>query len=486
MTANPAHPRWQRLEEAIDGHVVHDPEPTTFNARYHDVRPRAVVRCASPEDVVATLAFLREHDLPLVPRSGGHCFAGHSSSPGVVVDVTPMDHIRPLRLVQPHGDLVAIGAGARLGAVYERLGADGRAVPAGTCPTVGIAGLALAGGLGVLGRRYGLTSDRMVAAQVVLADGSIVTCDEDHETDLFWALRGAGANNFGVVTSFVFRTVPAPHAVDFHLAWDLDRAADVAEAWQGWGPSGPDELAASLKLIATGDPDRPPTVNVYGTLQIGDADRSGVDVIDDLRRRIGAEPVWQWTQALPFAETRRFWAQLPPPGTTFRDLAVGPADPADPAAEAHPWLVARSEFFRRPLPTDTVATLLDGFTEGRRPGEERELDFMPWGGAYNRVAADATAFVHRDEMFQLKHSATVHADAPTQAKDAAHEFVRRSWETVHPWGSGGVFPAFPDRDLAEPAEAYYGSNLSRLRTIKARYDPDDVFHPPTGHVGLPG
>ncbi len=105
---------------------------------------------------------------------------------------------------------------------------------------------------------------------------------------------------------------------------------------------------------------------------------------------------------------------------------------------------------------------------------------MPWGGAYNRVAADTTAFVHRDEMFQLKHSATVHPDAPAQAKAAAHAFVRRSWETVHPWGSGGVFPAFPDRDLAEPAEAYYGSNLPRLRTIKARYDPTNLFQPPSG------
>jgi FAD/FMN-containing dehydrogenase len=463
-------PGWHRLQAAIDGRVIPDPEPTTFNARFHDVRPRAAVRCTSPADVATTLSFLRQHDLPFAVRSGGHCFAGHSSSPGVVLDVTPMDP------VSPDGDLVAVGAGARLGAVYDRLQQDGRALPAGTCPTVGIAGLALGGGLGVLGRRYGLTSDRMVSAQIVLADGTVVTCDESHEADLYWALRGAGAASFGVVTSFVFRSVPAPHAVDFHLAWDFDKALDVVAAWQTWAPSGPDELAASLKLIATGDPAQPPTVNIYGVLQVGDTE--GSQVIDDLRQRVGAEPAWRWTEVLPFPRTRQLWAQLPPPGTTFHEI--------DTPAEIQPWLVTRSEFFRRPLPTGTVATLLEVLTRDRVVGEERELDFMPWGGAYNRVAADTTAFVHRDEMFQLKHSATVHPDAPAQAKDAAHAFVRRSWETVHPWGSGGVFPAFPDRDLAEPAEAYYGSNLPRLRAIKARYDPTNLFQPPSGQAIPPG
>ena len=463
-------PGWHRLQAAIDGRVIPDPEPTTFNARFHDVRPRAAVQCASPADVAATLSFLRQHDLPFAVRSGGHCFAGHSSSPGVVLDVTPMD------LVAPDGDLVAVGAGARLGAVYDRLQLDDRALPAGTCPSVGIAGLALGGGLGVLGRRYGLTSDRMVSAQIVLGDGSVVTCDESHEADLYWALRGAGAASFGVVTSFVFRTVPAPHALDFHLAWDFDQAPGVVSAWQTWAPSGPDELAASLKVIATGDPAQPPTVNIYGVLQVGDTD--GSDVIDDLRHRVGADPAWRWTEVLPFPRTRQLWAQLPAPGTTFHDL--------DAPAEIHPWLVTRSEFFRRPLPTGTVAALLEVLTRDRVAGEERELDFMPWGGAYNRVAADTTAFVHRDEMFQLKHSATVHPDAPAQAKDAADAFVRRSWETVHPWGSGAVFPAFPDRDLLEPAEAYHGSNLPRLRTIKARYDPTNVFQPLSGPAIPPG
>ena len=457
---------WQLLQGAIDGEVVHDQAPATFNARFHSLRPQTVVRCTSPEDIAVALSFVRQHDLPFVVRSGGHCFAGLSSTRGVVLEVTPMDQVRL------DGELVTVGGGARLGVVYDRLQHDGQAIPAGTCPTVGIAGLALAGGLGILGRRYGLTADRMVSAQVVLADGRVVVCDEDHEPDLFWALRGAGAANFGVVTSFVFRTVSAPRVVNFHLAWGFDLAAKVVEAWQGWAPFAPDELAASLKVIATGDPSRRPAVNIYAALQMNGTDRSYL--LDDFVHQVGVDPVWRCVEDLPFAESRRFWAQLPAPGTAFRDL--GPS--ADEAQQ--PWFAAKSEFFHQPLPGDAVAGLLEPFADGRLPGEERELDFMPWGGAYNRVASDETAFVHRGELFQLKHSATVDPGAAPAAKDAAQAFVRRSWATVHPWGSGGVFPAFPDRDLANAADAYYGANLPRLRQVKARYDPTGLFQVPDG------
>jgi FAD/FMN-containing dehydrogenase len=337
--------------------------------------------------------------------------------------------------------------------------------------------LALAGGLGILGRRHGLTSDRMVSAQVVLADGRTVVCDGDHEPDLFWALRGGGAGNFGVVTSFVFRTVAAPRVVNFHLAWgfDLATAAELVEAWQGWAPSAPDELAASLKVIASGDPGEDPSVNVYGALQVDEDAEDRSSLLDDLVARVGVAPAWRWVEDLPFAETRQFWAQLPLPGTAFGDLGPPSADSAQ-----HPWMAARSEFFRQRLPGDAVAALLEAFAHGRLAGEERELDFMPWGGAYNRVASDATAFVHRGEMFQLKHSATVDPGAAPAAGDAALAFVRRSWEIAHPWGAGGVFPAFPDPDLTDPAAAYYGTNLPRLRRVKAHYDPAAVFQVPDG------
>jgi FAD/FMN-containing dehydrogenase len=459
-------PAWPALQGVIAGEVVlagsrpYDRVDAPFNARFHDVRPQAIVRCATPEDVRETLSFLAEHRLETALRSGGHCFAGHSSTAGVVVDVTPM------HAVDVSGGVATIGAGARLGDVYDALQQHGLAIPAGTCPPVGIAGLALGGGLGILGRAYGTTSDHLVRAQIVLADGRILECDEHHDADLFWALRGAGAGNFGVVTSFQFRTVPAPDATNIHAAWPYSQAAAAIGAWQGWAPFGPDELAASLKVTASADMDAPPAVDVYAALLGTETDAA--ELLDQLVVRVGAEPAEASLRHMSFPATRRFWADL----GHAEDEAIGATEP-----EATPptHLFAKSEFFRRPLPNEAIAVLVDTFPQARAQGESRELDFMPWGGAYNRVPPDATAFVHRAELFQIKHAAVVDPPASTNAEAAAHRWVTRSWTSVHPWGSGRVFQNFADPDLEGWPAAYYGTNYDRLVRIKERYDPTNVF-----------
>ena len=448
---------WRPLERVIDGEVVLPDSPAyearhrPFNARFQEVEPQAIVSCTSAPDVSEAISFARRNGVDIAMRSGGHSFAGHSSTRGVLIDVGPM------RSVSVSGDVATVGAGARLGDVYEVLQEHGLCIPAGTCPDVGVAGLTLGGGLGILGRMYGVTSDSLVGAEIVLADGGIVTCDLHHEEDLFWALRGAGAGNFGVVTSLVFKPVPAPEATNVHLAWPFSRAAEVVAAWQSWAPSGPDRLAASLKLTATGV-DRPPSVDVYGAVLGTRSDAA--DLFDQLVGAAGQDPDSSSLEHLSFPETRRFWAQL-------GDGDAGSSEPA--------YLFARSEFFRRPLPETAIAALVDAFARDRVPGESRELDFMPWGGAYNRVAPDATAFVHRTELFQLKHAIVVPPDASVNEKQAADGQVARSWATVHPSASGRVFPNFADPELGSWAEAYYGSNLDRLVRVKERYDPENVF-----------
>ncbi|MGH2385462.1 MAG: FAD-binding oxidoreductase, partial [Candidatus Limnocylindria bacterium] len=167
-------------------------------------------------DVAETIRFARRFGLRTTPRSGGHCFAGRSSNGDIVIDVTPMS------TVSIANGVATVGAGARLGDLYDALEGHDRTIPAGTSPTVGIAGLTLGGGLGLLGRMYGLTCDHLLRARVVLADGRVVECaeagcDEDHRADLFWALRGSGGGQLGVVTSLMFSTVPAPTSTCFHL-----------------------------------------------------------------------------------------------------------------------------------------------------------------------------------------------------------------------------------------------------------------------------
>ena len=453
---------WASLERAIDGSVglpgsePYDAHRRPFNARFHKVEPEAVVSCSTPHDVSETLAFVSREGGAFAVRAGGHSFAGHSTTRGVLVNVGPM------RSVRVSGDRVTVGAGATLGDVYEALDEHALAIPGGTCPSVGVSGLTLGGGLGILGRTYGVTSDSLVGAEIVLADGRLVACDEQHDDDLFWALRGAGAGSFGVVTSLVFRPVPAPKATNLHLSWPFSDAAAVIEAWQTWAPDAPDEIAASLKVTANGE--EPPSVDVYAAVLGGGS--GAEDLLGNLVTRAGADPSTSSTQHQSFVGTRRYWANLGDDDRANGDTAV----PAEPV-----WLVAKSEFFRRPIPAEAVAALLGAFAGDRAAGESRELDFMPWAGAYNRVRPDATAFVHREERFQLKHAVTVDADASPERLRAAHAQVGRSWGSVHPWGSGRVFQNFADPDLADGPAAYYGPNLVRLLRVKLRYDPEDVF-----------
>jgi len=308
----------------------------------------------------------------------------------------------------------------------------------------------------------------------VLSDGRVLYCDDHHNEDLFWALRGAGAGNFGVVTTLVFRAVPAPETTtNVQLAWPSAHAAAVIGAWQRWAPAAPDELAASLKITASDDPDRSPAVDVYGAFHGSRADAA--QLVEELVGRVGSDPTAASLTPMTWPQTRRFWAEL---GTTGEE----PGGSSIPQPSDEICLYARSEFFARPLPAEAVGALLEAFADGRASGESRELDFMPWGGAYNRRPAEASAFVHRDQLFQLKHAVVVDPEAPPANQAAAHRAATRSWASVHPWGSGRVFQNFADPDPEHWAAAYYGPNYDRLVKVKARYDPSNLFR---FHQSLP-
>ncbi len=182
------------------------------------------------------------------------------------------------------------------------------------------------------------------------------------------------------------------------------------------------------------------------------------DLLDELVVRTGVGPTAANFEHASYRETKRFLAEH---------------GPGDDRPDDHQF--SKSEFFHEPLPEEAVAALVDNILEGRIAGQSRELDFTPWAGAYNRVPADATAFAHREEHFLLLHVAVVDPDASIAQREAARDWLARSWASVHPWGTGRVYPNFPDLDLADWARAYHGTNLERLSRVKARYDPDGFF-----------
>ena len=384
------------------------------------------------------------------------------STRGVVV------HVSPVGSVAVSGDRATIGAGARLGPVYEALDGDGLAIPGGTCPSVGIAGLTLGGGLGILGRSYGVTSDRLVSAQVVLADARIVDCDDERHDDLFWAIRGAGAANFGVVTSLTFRTVPATAATNLHLAWPHTKAG------------------ARYRCVAA--------VGAHRSRPAGRQPEAH-DLCRPRRPSVG--------RRVPGLVRRRRRRGRPgrPAGRRCR-LGLGLDDRGEacpsriPGGSGHDWasnatkrlrthlslyrahLFAKSEFFRRPLPAEAIESLVGGGCPAASQVRPVSWTSSPWGGAYNRRPRQATAFPHRDELFQLKHAAVVAPAASAPETRAAQRWVNESWESVHPWASG---PGLPE--LRRPGPRRMGDRL--LRPQLRPPDPDQTALRPRRALPLP-
>jgi len=214
-------------------------------------------------------------------------------------------------------------------------------------------------------------------------------------------------------------------------------------------------------------------VTIFGAM-LG-TETETTDTLDHLLARLGADPVSTTIKQLPHRVAKTFLAEHAPGAERLDSTA--PVEPPQPRV-----MFAKSEFFRQPLPPDAIAQLVDSFAEGRGTGQSRELDFTPWSGAYNRTRTDATAFAHRNERFLLKHAVVLDADAAAHERDAARDWLARSWSIVHPHGSGGVYPSFPDPDLTDWARAYHDVNYERLTHVKARYDRDNIFR---FHQSLP-
>ncbi|GAA2788440.1 FAD-binding oxidoreductase [Kitasatospora paracochleata] len=448
-------PDWQALRARLGERLVLPGDPDYpvarlgFNELNDGQLPAAVARCVSPGDVQACLEVARGHGVPIAARSGGHSYLGYSiPNAGLVIDVRLMAGVE----VRPDGTAL-VGAGARLIEVYAALAAAGRLLPAGSCPTVGVGGLTLGGGIGVLTRKYGLTCDRLVGAEVVTADSSLREASAESEPDLYWALRGGGGGNFGVVTQFSFETAPAPGLTVFTMNFPAGSSEAVIGAWQPWVATAPFELWASCQ-VAGGTP---PTCHIVGCW-VG-----GEDSLRPLLARfvaaVGTEPTASRVLEKDYLDAMKFMAGCS----------------TDTIAQCHPifegGILPRAAFVAvsrmlGPTPVDSagVVELMAG-----RTGVSLLLDSL--GGAVAELAPDATAFPHRSSLA----SAQVYAGTTQAGQEETTEVVDGIRDGLARLGAHGAYVNYIDASLPDWGRAYYGANLGRLQEVARCYDPDGVF-----------
>jgi FAD/FMN-containing dehydrogenase len=427
------------LAKTLDGHVVvpasagYDAARRLWNTRFDALRPRAIVYCASSQDVVRVVRWGRKHGIHVVPRSGGHSYAGYSSGNGVVVA-----DVSSLHAVTVAGGLATVGAGATLLPVYTALAQHGVTIPAGSCPTVGIAGLALGGGVGYASRQLGTTADRLRRVHIVTADGELRRCDATHERDLFWACRGGGGGNFGIVTDLTFATAPVSDVAVYSIEWPWSQAAQAVAAWQAFAPHAPDALFSVLDLIATGPPATTPHVTSSGQYFGPESDLASL--LQPLTS-VGT-PTRVKTQTLAYLDAMAHWA----------------------GGKARVAFAAKSDYVNTPLPQAAITALVNGVSARQSSG--RGAVFLDaHGGAINRVPPGATAFVHRDALFSIQYT----------AQNGGAAWLAQLYAQLRPHVSGFAYQNYVDPQLASWQHAYYGSNLPRLRKIKRAVDPHGYF-----------
>jgi hypothetical protein len=463
---------WRTLAASLRGRLVRPADASypvdahIYNRRFDGILPKAIAYCSTPEDVQRCVDFARRHHVRVAARSGGHSYGGYSVCRGLVVDVTELSAV--------HLDMgrktATVGAGIRLIDLYTALGSKGRLVPAGSCPTVGIAGLALGGGVSVFSRRYGLTCDQLDAVRVVTADGKILTCDRERHEDLFWACRGGGGGNFGIATSFKFRVRSIPPIALFTLQWPWTAAPDVLGAWLHWTAVAPDEIWSNCQLLSAGGAGGN-SVKVTGVF-CGSA-TTLTSLLRPLRAAVATSPEVDFV-----GEESYLPAMLVEAGCEGMSVAACHLPSENPAGTlSRASFGAKSAYVTSIPPDRGIAAAVDAVTilDQEVPGVGGGIVFDAYGGAVNRVAPDATAFVHRDALACAQWSFFWGTGAPHSVIAAGSSWLASTGRGLAPYVHG-AYQNYIDPTLADWAHAYYGTNLPRLVKVKRKVDPDDFFH----------
>jgi FAD/FMN-containing dehydrogenase len=412
-----------------------------------DKRPRWIVRCADVADVIAAVQFGREQGIDTAIRGGGHNGPGLALvEDGLVIDLSEMKGIR----IDPEARTVRVEPGCLWRDVDHATHAFGLATVSGVISTTGVSGLTLGGGHGYLTRKYGLTIDNLLSADVVLANGEFVRASADENSDLFWALRGGGGN-FGVVTSWEFRLHPVDSVVAGPMFWPLEELESTLRWYRDWLPKAPEDVYA-FYLVGEVPPSEPFPEAIHGRkicglvwCYLGPEER-----VDEFTQpaRDAATPLFEHVGLMPYPALQSLFDDFYPPGLQWY------------------W---KGDFVRE-ISDEAIA-------EHRRfaevPTSLSVMHLYPINGAVHRVPPDDSAWAYRDVNWSMVMAGV---DPDPANSDRIRSWARDYWKALHPYSAGAAYVNFMMEEGSDRVQATYGDNYAHLREIKAKYDPKNFFH----------
>jgi hypothetical protein len=440
------------LLNQIQGKIIepsgagYDQARKVFNGTV-DKFPAYIIKCANPQDVVLAIEFGRQHQLPVAVRGGGHNAAGFGvCDGGVTIDLSAMNTV----VVDPSNRLVRVGGGCTLAEVDKATQPYGLAVPSGVFSSTGVGGLTLGGGLGYLTRRYGLSIDNLLEAEVVLADGRCVKASAQSNPDLFWAIRGGGGN-FGVVTSFLFQAHEVATVFGGPMFWFIEDSPEILRWFRKFIISAPDAVSGFFATLGIPPSDHFPKElhlrKMCAIVWCCTGTEAEATQYFEQARQIKA-PVIDLAGPIPFAQLQTLFDPIIPPGIRMYWKADMLNDISDEAISKH------LDFGLR-LPT-----------------WQSGMHIYPINGAASRVNPKETAWSHRETPLTMIINGIC---SDPDAQKETFQWARDYWKDLHPYSAGSAYVNFMMDEGAEPVKATYGENYTRLRAIKTQYDPLNFF-----------
>jgi FAD/FMN-containing dehydrogenase len=450
------------------------------NQRYDTVVPTAIARIADEHDAAACLAFAAEADIPIAIRSGGHSYAGYCTTRGLVIDVASLDAVN-IGFGGVGGNRARIGAGASSMAAGRALADRGLAIAAGRWGSVSVAGLTLGGGKSAFTRAWGLSCDRMTGTTIVTTDGrtrQVTDSPDDQDADLYWALRGGGGGNFGVVTALDFAPVDitGQSFAHFQIQWPHEEMMRALQGWQHWivAPRTPREISCDVRLMLDGTGPARPIVHgawIGGPAELRRTIEILIAAVGRPPERMAVTPC-SYVQAAMVTEHPLHDSSTPSgsawPTPTYR-TETGSGQDGRLA-----W-AGKSHIVRQPLTEAATAILIAGINQLHRLGATGGFYLDSLGGAVAELAPDATAYPHRGALAVLQYITTWPRTCPPWHAAARRESMRATHTAMQAHLGTGAYVNDTDPELLDWEHAYYGENYPRLQRIKAAYDPQQIL-----------